>query len=76
MNRELLVSPDVALLEAMDRLTRGSAKIVFVVDTDDVLVGTLTDGAGIPLVNCGSCFRSGMSTSCRSSMPRTGWSTT
>jgi dTDP-glucose pyrophosphorylase len=44
VNRELLVSPDVALLEAMDRLTRGSAKIVFVVDTDDVLVGTLTDG--------------------------------
>lgn len=44
MNRKLLVSPDITLLQAMDALTKGEEKIVFVVDPDDVLLGTLTDG--------------------------------
>lgn len=44
MNRSLLVSPDATLLQAMDALTKGNHKIVFVVDQDDVLRGTLTDG--------------------------------
>ena len=44
LDRKLLILPDLTLLQAMDALTKGSEKIVFVVDAEDVLLGTLTDG--------------------------------
>jgi len=44
VNRSLLVSPDITLLQAMDALTKGEEKVVFVVDANEVLLGTLTDG--------------------------------
>jgi len=44
VNADVLVQPTATLLQAMDALTKGNQKIVFVVDEDHVLLGTLTDG--------------------------------
>ena len=44
MNRDLLISPDLTILEAMDAVTKGNLRIAFVVDAEDVLIGALTDG--------------------------------
>ena len=42
--RDVLVPPSMQILEAMQRLDRGAAQIVLVVDDDGKLLGTVTDG--------------------------------
>jgi len=42
--KDLLITPSATLLQAMDALTKGNRKIVFVVSDDQILLGTLTDG--------------------------------
>jgi dTDP-glucose pyrophosphorylase/predicted transcriptional regulator len=42
--QKILVQPDTSVLEAMKRLDNGAAQIVLVVDANDRLLGTLTDG--------------------------------
>ena len=42
--RDLLVKPDIKVLQAMNQLEVTEKKILFVVDDKSKLVGTLTDG--------------------------------
>ncbi len=42
--KEILVNADTLLLQAMQRIERGKAQIVLVVDSDDRLIGAVTDG--------------------------------
>lgn len=41
---DILVQPEMPILDALKRIERGSAQIVLVVDAERRLVGTLTDG--------------------------------
>lgn len=42
--RKLLIPPSTGILDAMQRLDKGAAQIVLVVDDEDRLLGTITDG--------------------------------
>jgi dTDP-glucose pyrophosphorylase/predicted transcriptional regulator len=42
--KDILVTPDTLLLQAMQRIERGKAQIVLVVDSNDRLIGAVTDG--------------------------------
>ena len=42
--QSLLISPDTTIKQAMQKLNETAAKILFVVDTDSRLLGTVTDG--------------------------------
>ena len=42
--RTILISSDTTLKESMQKLNDTSAQILFVIDKDDKLLGTVTDG--------------------------------
>ncbi|MBI1911089.1 MAG: CBS domain-containing protein [Deltaproteobacteria bacterium] len=42
--KSLLISPDITIKQAMQKITDAGEKIIFVVDGNDALIGTVTDG--------------------------------
>jgi dTDP-glucose pyrophosphorylase len=42
--KDILIGPDVSILEAMQKIEKGSAQIALVIGSSDRLLGTVTDG--------------------------------